>query len=126
MSLRSPLGRVRGLGASRHGTQHFLQQRFTAILLVPLVLWFVASLLLTNPADHGEVVRWMRSPLNAVLLLLLIGNVFHHGQLGIQVVFEDYIGSEWQKVTAIILLRMISLLAFVAATICVLRVFLGY
>jgi len=125
MSLRSPLGRVRGLGSARHGTQHFIQQRFTAVLLVPLCVWFLVSLLLCDMTDYVEVVRWMRSPINAVLLILLIGNVLHHGQLGVQVVVEDYVDSHWQKLACLVLVKGLALFAAVTATLAVLRVFLG-
>jgi len=42
-SYRTPLGRVRGLGAAKHGVGHFIAQRVSAIALVLLVLWAVGS-----------------------------------------------------------------------------------
>ena len=43
-SLRSPLGAVRGLGSAKDGTHHWWLQRVSAIALIPLTIWFVASL----------------------------------------------------------------------------------
>ena len=41
MSLRSPLGKVRGLGSAKEGVAHWWAQRMTAVALVPLLIWFV-------------------------------------------------------------------------------------
>ena len=71
MSLRSPLGRVRGLGSAKTGTDHFWAQRVTAVALVPLTLWFVYALLSLAGADYATVSAWLRSPVNAVLMLAL-------------------------------------------------------
>ena len=94
MSLRTPLGRVRGLGSAKEGTAHWWAQRLTAIALVPLVLWFAVSLIVLAGADHATVAAWLRDPVAAVLMLLLILAGFHHAQLGMQVVIEDYVHSE--------------------------------
>lgn len=44
-TLRSPLGRVRGMGSARSGTHHWWMQRVTSIALLPLTLWFVFSMI---------------------------------------------------------------------------------
>ena len=88
---RSQLGRVRGLGASRSGVEHWWRERISAIALVPLSLWFVASILSMLGAEQVAVAAWVGQPLNAVLLLALIVMTFHHTSLGLQVVYEDYI-----------------------------------
>ena len=67
MSLGSPLGRVRGLGSAKSGTEHFWAQRVTAVALIPLTLWFVYSILALGNGDHAVASAWMQSPLNAVL-----------------------------------------------------------
>src|SRR5690606_5979046 len=85
MGLRTPLGRVRGLGSAKEGSHHWWMQRVTAVALVPLTLWFVASLLCLAGADHAPAADWLASPLTAVLMLLLIVATFHHLQLGVQV-----------------------------------------
>ena len=125
MSLRSPLGRVRGLGSAKSGTEHFWAQRVTAVALIPLTLWFVYSILSLGNGDHAVATAWMQSPLNAVLSLLLIFATFHHMQLGLQVVIEDYIHVEYMKIVMLVIVKGASLLLGVAAAFAVLKVSFG-
>ena len=125
MSLRSPLGRVRGLGSAKSGTEHFWAQRVTAVALIPLTLWFVYSILALGNGDHAVASAWMQSPLNAVLLLLLIVATFHHMQLGLQVVIEDYIHVEYMKIVMLVIVKGASLLLGVAAAFAILKVSFG-
>lgn len=125
MSLQSPLARVRGLGSAGRGTEHFWQQRVTAVALAPLSLWAVVSLLCQDLQDYAALVTWMRLPLNTMLLLILVVNACHHAQLGVQVVIEDYVHDEWQKVAALILVKFLVILAGLGSVLAILRVFLG-
>ena len=105
MSLRSPLGRVRGLGAAKEGVGHWWAQRLTALALIPLILWFAASVAAMTGAGHGEVADWIASPLVAGLLILLIFATFYHGYLGLQVVIEDYVHHEGIKLSLLLLVQ---------------------
>ena len=105
MSLQSQLGRARGLGSAKEGVAHWWAQRLTAVALVPLILWFVARLVPLTGAGHGAVQAWLAEPVAAVLMVLLIGVTLHHGQLGMQVVIEDYVHTEWRKITAIVAVK---------------------
>jgi len=105
MSLRTDLGRVRGLGSAKQGAAHWWAQRVTAVALVPLVLWLVASLAAHTGADVAAVRAWIARPAVAVTLVLLIGVTFHHAQLGLQVVIEDYVHTECVKVASIVLVK---------------------
>ena len=125
MRLGSPLGRVRGLGSAKSGTEHFWAQRVTAVALIPLTLWFVYSILALGNGDHAVASAWMQSPLNAVLLLLLVVATFHHMQLGLQVVIEDYIHVEYMKIVMLVIVKGASLLLGVAAAFAVLKVSFG-
>ena len=87
----TPLGRVRGLGASHHGTGHWLQQRLTALGNVLLVTWFVVSLLRLPLGDHAALMQWASKPMVAFALILLVVSVFWHLRLGLQVLIEDYV-----------------------------------
>ncbi len=73
------------------GSWHFFWQRLTALLLIPLVIWFCFALASLPGADHATVVGWIRSPVNAPLLMLLIMVGVHHGEMGVRVVIEDYL-----------------------------------
>lgn len=125
MKLQTPLAKVRGLGSAKQGTQHWWQQRLTAILLVPLSLWIMAALVSLTSMDYISVTRWMKAPVNAALLILFISSLFHHAQLGVQVVIEDYVESEWQKITSLILVKFLALFAGLVSVLAILKVFVG-
>src|SRR5271168_2302678 len=95
--LRSPLGRARGLGSARAGSKHWWVQRLTAAALLPLTLWFIWSILHLTDASQADIAAWLASPLRLALLLALIAATFHHLQLGLQVVVEDYVTQEGVK-----------------------------
>jgi succinate dehydrogenase / fumarate reductase, membrane anchor subunit len=122
MSLRSDIGKVRGLGSAKEGVAHWWAQRLTAIALVPLVLWFVAEIARLAGADVAVVRAWIASPVVAVLLVLLIGTTFHHAQLGMQVVIEDYVHSESCKLGGIILTKFIAIALAAAGIFSVLKI----
>lgn len=122
---RTPLYRVRGLGSARDGTRHWWAQRVTAIALVPLLIWFVGALVSVADADYATVVDWMRSPFVTILMIGLLGALFHHAQLGVQVVLEDYVHTEWLKFASIILVKLAALILGLAGIVAVLKVSLG-
>lgn len=125
MTLKTPLARVRGLGSAKEGAHHWWAQRLTAIALVPLTLWFVYSVATMAGASHAAVAAWVASPLNTILLVLLIAATFHHLQLGVQVVLEDYVHSEAVKIVSLILVKFASIVFGVACIYAVLRVAFG-
>jgi succinate dehydrogenase / fumarate reductase membrane anchor subunit len=125
MSLRSPISRVTGLGAAKEGVGHWWSQRVTSVALVLLGLWFVASLLRMPNLGHELVTAWIAMPLNAVLLLLLIGTLVYHSQLGVQVVVEDYVQHHGLKVATMLLLTFAHVVVAALATFAVLRIALG-
>jgi len=110
--MRSQLGRARGLGAAKTGVAHWWAQRVTAIFLLPLCLYFVASVLALAGADRAAMAAYMGKPWNAVLFLLLIGALFYHLSLGLQVVVEDYVHKESSKLATLLALK--GLIAFCA------------
>jgi len=125
MSLRSDLGRVRGLGSAKEGAAHWWAQRVTAVALVPLALWLVASLAALAGADVAAVRGWIAQPFTAVLLVLLIGVTFHHAQLGLQVVIEDYVHAECAKIAGIVLVKFAAVALAAAGVFSVLKIALA-
>ncbi len=103
MSLRTPLGQVRGLGSAKEGTGHFWQQRMTGVALVPLVIWFLINAVSLVGADYATASAALAQPLVAIPTLLLIGAGFYHMKLGLQVVIEDYISKEGSKIALLML-----------------------
>ena len=122
---RSPQGRVRGLGSAKEGTTHFIRQRVSAIALVFLVPWFLISGVMAVQGGHDALVAWVASPLNAALLILTLGAAFYHMRLGMQVVVEDYIAKTGTKQFLLILNTFIPLAMFVAASMSVLKIWIG-
>jgi succinate dehydrogenase / fumarate reductase membrane anchor subunit len=123
--LRTPLARARGLGSAREGVHHWWAQRLTAIALIPLVVWFAISLVMMSGADYGAVRAWIGSPMVMVLLILTIAIGLHHGQLGLQVVIEDYVHGDGSKLALIVAVRFIAVLFGLAAIVAVLRIGFG-
>jgi succinate dehydrogenase / fumarate reductase membrane anchor subunit len=124
-SLRSPLGRARGLGSAKDGTHHWWAQRVTAIALVPLVVWFAVGVLRLAGAPHAAVTQWIAHPVNAVLLAALVVAVFHHAQLGLQVVIEDYVHGEALRIAALLAVKAASWLLAVASLFAIVRIFVS-
>jgi succinate dehydrogenase / fumarate reductase membrane anchor subunit len=124
-SLRSPLGRARGLGSAKDGTHHWWAQRVTAIALVPLTVWFVASVIGLAGAPLIELQAWVASPVVAVLLLILVGATFQHARLGVQVVIEDYVHHEGVKVALLLAVNGAALLFGAIAAFSILKLAFG-
>lgn len=122
VTLRSPLGRVRGLGSAKGGTHHWWMQRVTSIALLPLTIWFALAAASLAGASYIDTVAWIGQPWNAVLLLALIGLTFHHTAAGLQVVAEDYAKPEWAKVGGILAIKAICMLLALASALAVLKI----
>jgi succinate dehydrogenase membrane anchor subunit len=101
-NMRTPLGRVRGLGSAKSGTGHFWHQRLTAIANVPLTAGFVIILVSLLGSGHATVQRILGSPLVAIVMLLFVCSISYHMKLGMQVIIEDYVHDEKWKLAAII------------------------
>ena len=69
-------------------------QRVTAVALIPLTLWFAASLIALTGSDYNAFIAWLKAPFVAILMVLFLIALFHHMALGLQVVVEDYVHSD--------------------------------
>ena len=121
-SLRTPLGKVRGLGSAKHGAGHFITQRVSAIGLLFLVPWFLISLIGATRGGYDAALAWASEPLNAVLTLLAVGAALYHMRLGMQVVIEDYIAKHGTKNVLLVLNTFICGVLFAAAAYAVLKI----
>jgi succinate dehydrogenase / fumarate reductase, membrane anchor subunit len=125
VSLRTPLGRVLGLGAAGDGVSHWWTQRLTAVALVPLTLWFLVSLAQMRTLDFAAMHAWLAKPLHCVGVLLLVVVLCVHSRLGVQVVVEDYVHRAGAKVATLILMDFAHIVLGAAGIYSILRVTLG-
>lgn len=121
-SLNTPLKQVRGLGAAHSGAEHWLGYRLGSLALLPLTFWFVWGVVSHIDAGHAEVLRWLGSPVNALLMLLTLAFTFHHAANGLQEVWEDYIPTKLLRLAVIALTRGVALLLAVASALAVLKI----
>lgn len=96
--MNTPLSKVRGLGSAKEGTEHFWLQRLTAVANIPLILFFIITLVALNGADHATVIAYLGSPFICALMLLVILSVVIHMRLGMQIIIEDYVHGDLMKV----------------------------
>jgi succinate dehydrogenase / fumarate reductase membrane anchor subunit len=100
-SMRTPLGRVRALGASHSGTSDFWRQRITAVALVLLIVPVIAVVMMLLASNQAGAAQILGSPLVAIVMLLFIIASAWHMKIGMQVVIEDYIHNEKLKLASI-------------------------
>ena len=120
MALLTPLKSARGLGSAKEGVAHWWAQRLSALALIPLSLWFVASLFYLFRVGRFELMAWLADPINATLMVLLLGFTFWHAKLGLQVVIEDYVRRECCKQGLLLTNQLLTLALGVASIVSVL------
>ena len=125
MAYRTPIAKVRGLGAARSGLHHWKMQRLTAISNLLLVLWFVFSAMALSGSDYAQVRAWLASPVTASLMVLLIISTFYHARLGLQVVVEDYVHHEGARIASLVAIALVLFALAVACIVAVLTVAVG-
>lgn len=125
MSMRTPLSKVRGLGSAKSGSEHFWLQRVTAVANIPLVLFFLVSLIANAGGDHASVTAFLGSPIIAIVMILLIVSGVFHMRLGMQVIIEDYVHSEGLKILCLMLNTFFSIFVALVCAFALLRIGFG-
>jgi succinate dehydrogenase / fumarate reductase membrane anchor subunit len=105
MASGTEIGKVRGLGSSKHGGKHWIDQRITAAGNILLTIWFAISLLLLPNFEYGTLHGWLSQAIVAVPMMLMLICIFAHVRLGLQVLIEDYVHDEGLKFGALIALN---------------------
>ena len=121
---QSCLKKVMKMQSKSHGVVHWKLQRISAIAMIPLIIWFVSSLVFSLINGYDESITWLQSPLNATGMVLLFGTLYFHAASGLQVVIEDYVHNEGLKIMSLILIKLISVLLGVLSILCVLKIYL--
>ncbi|APG92758.1 succinate dehydrogenase, hydrophobic membrane anchor protein [Sinorhizobium americanum] len=103
MDMRTPLGKVRGLGSAKEGTDHFWRQRLTAVSNIPLLIFFVFFVARYAGASHAELLAALANPFVAVILGLVVASALIHMRIGMQVIIEDYVHAEGVKIALLML-----------------------
>jgi succinate dehydrogenase / fumarate reductase membrane anchor subunit len=101
--MRTPLSRIRGLGSAHHGTEHFWLQRLTAAANLLLLVVLIGIVVTLVGRSHATVVATLSRPLISVLLVAAVISVAIHMRLGMQIIIEDYVHSEFRKVVLLML-----------------------
>lgn len=122
LSAGTALGRVRGLGSAREGAHHWGVERLASAATLALLVWLAVSLLRLPAFDHPTVTQWLKAPLAAVPMLLLILAMFRHLQMGLIVVIEDYAHDEGNRLILIALVNLASIFAAALALFSVLKI----
>ena len=122
MSLETPLHKVEGLGSSHSGVTHFWRQRVTAAALVPLTIWFGVSAFGLIGANSAAAAGFLQHPLNAILMAAFVVIALYHMTLGLQVVIDDYVYVNWQKISLMLLIRAFGIAVGATSLFAILRI----
>jgi succinate dehydrogenase / fumarate reductase membrane anchor subunit len=123
--LRNPLERAHNHGAAGDGVGHWWAQRFSAILLVFLTVWLVWALTTLIGADHAVAAAFLSHPFHATMAILFVATSFYHGQLGLQVVVEDYVHRRGLEVFLLVAIKVLALFGGLLGVIAILKLALG-
>lgn len=118
---RSPLADAARPGSSHTGPCDWWAERVSAIALIPLTLWFAASIIAHTGSDYAAFTTWLSAPAPAILMILLLISLFHHTALGLQVVIEDYMHTK-AKFAALVIVRLSCIALAVAGIVAILRI----
>jgi succinate dehydrogenase / fumarate reductase membrane anchor subunit len=105
----TPLGKVRGLGASGEGGHHWLEERFTSVVLVVLSLWLIFSMIMLPVLDFSTLKEWLGSAWGAIPMTVLIVTAFKHGLDGLKVAVDDYVHDDGNRIGIHFALNMLAI-----------------
>ena len=123
--MRSAYADTHAMGSAREGLGHWKLQRLTAIANVPLVLWFILSVVTLADGGYLDARAWLSAPVNTIFMVLFVVSTYWHARLGLQVVLEDYVHHRGVKIASMIALNLGFVALALAAIVAILRVSFG-
>jgi succinate dehydrogenase / fumarate reductase membrane anchor subunit len=124
-NMRTPLGRVRGHGSAKSGTEDFIAQRLTAIANIPLTIAAVLIVIALIGRNQAAVAQILGSTPVAIVMVLFIVSVFYHMRIGMQTIIEDYVHEARAKYALLILNAFFAIAAGFAAIYAILKLSFG-
>ncbi len=122
MRMETPIARVRGLGPAKHGAEDWWKVRLNSVTTLALFVWLLVSLLTLPNLEHSSMIEWLRQPVNAVLMVLLIASTFWHSKFGVREWIDDYVHDEGLKLAAVALSTILHLAVGAIAAFSVLKI----
>ena len=121
----TPLGKVKGLGASGHGGHHWLEERFSSVLLVFLSLWLIFSLIMLPNFEQSILKEWLQTRAGAIPMALFVIFAFRHGVDGLKVAVDDYVHDEGNRIGVHFLLSILGIAGASIALFALARIAFG-
>ncbi len=118
------MNKIKIAPSTKTGAHHWLAQKFSAIAMIPLIIWLVLSFVQIVEDPQGYLPVFFAYPLNAVMGILLISASLYHGSLGLRVIIEDYVSNKTKMHFYIMLVHFISIVTAVAAVLSIIRLHL--
>lgn len=125
MTSENPATPVRGLDPVGVGAEHWWHERLSSVSTLLLLIWLAVSLLRLPDLSFGSVTQWLALPLNAVGMMLLIVSGFWHAKMGMQVIVEDYVHQDDNRIILLMLINFLIIAGAALALFSVLKIALG-
>ena len=123
--MRTPLSKVRGLGAAGHGTAEFWRNRVTSVALIPLSLFAVWLVVSGLGSSFAETRATLAHPVVAILLALFVVISLDHMRLGMGEIIADYVHGEGTKLALLMLNTFFTILVGGACIFALLKIAFG-
>jgi succinate dehydrogenase / fumarate reductase, membrane anchor subunit len=121
---KSNVNKAKGFGGAKEGSKTWLVQRMSAVALIPMVIWFVLLVLRMSFDKNIDFAIIIKSPINAVVMLLFIIFGLHHGTIGMKEIVEDYVHYKKGKIFCILSLCFVKYITIVAGILSIVKMHL--
>jgi succinate dehydrogenase / fumarate reductase membrane anchor subunit len=123
--MRTPMRRVRGLGAAHSGTRDFWHQRVTSVAGIPLTIALFVIVIALLGRSHAAVVQILGSPIVAIIMLLFIINMAYHMWIGMQEIIVDYVHEDKLKLASLMANTFFVIAVVFASVFAILKISFG-